>query len=165
MADIRFSDKPQLTALDGDEVIPGTSTNGGTDTASNAVAAGSDIRTTVKQLLAWILGKSRASSALSIVSGVVTIDLSLGDYFTCELTANVTSIAYTNGPSSGGRSIAIRWHQDSTGGRTVAQPSSHKAITGSDTAVQSAASAYTIQMLTTFDAGTRWEYSMKAGTA
>lgn len=101
---------------------------------------------------------------LSIASGVVNINCALGDYFTLSLTANVTSVTFSNLPGSGfGASLAIRIAQDATGGRTVALPSSFKAITGSDTSVQSAANAYTILHIETFDNGTRWEYSMKAG--
>lgn len=105
-------------------------------------------------------------TALSIAAGVVNIDCSLGDYFTISLTANVTSITFSNLPGSGkGAALIIRLQQDGTGSRTVALPSSFKAITGSDTAVQSAANAYTILSITTLDNGTRWEYSMKAGAA
>lgn len=107
-----------------------------------------------------------AVSALSIASGVVNIDCALGDFFTLALTANVTSITFSNLPASGHAvSIAVRMRQDGTGSRTVALPASFKAITGSDTAVQSPANAYTVLMITTFDQGTRWEYSMKGGTA
>ena len=104
-------------------------------------------------------------TALSISSGVVDIDLSLGDYFTLNHNANVTSVTFSNTPASPtGRTIGIRLKQDGTGGRTFALPSSFKAISGSDTAVQSAANAYTVLIATSFDQGTRWEYSMKAGT-
>lgn len=104
-------------------------------------------------------------TALSISSGVVNVDLDLGDYFTLAHTANVTSLTFSNTPASPtGRTIAIRSKQDATGGRTLSLPSSFKAITGSDTAVQSAANAYTMIVATSFDQGTRWEYSMKAGT-
>lgn len=106
----------------------------------------------------------RNVTPLSISSGVVNINCALGDYFTLSLTANVTSITFSNLPGSGfGASLAIRIAQDATGGRTVALPSSFKAITGSDTSVQSAANSYTILHIETFDNGTRWEYSMKAG--
>lgn len=102
-------------------------------------------------------------TALAISSGVVTVDLSLGDYFTLNHNANVTSLTFSNLPASpGGRTIAIRSKQDGTGSRTFALPSSFKAVTGSDTAVQSAANAYTLIIATSFDQGTRWEYSMKA---
>jgi hypothetical protein len=101
-------------------------------------------------------------TALSISSGVVNIDCALGDFFTLALTANVTSITFTNLPASGkGASLAIRMRQDGTGSRTVALPASFKATGGSDTAVQSAANAYTLLTLTTFDQGTRWEYAMQ----
>jgi hypothetical protein len=43
----------------------------------------------------------------------------------------------------------------------VALPASFKVTGGSDTAVQSAANAYTLLTLTTFDQGTRWEYAMQ----
>lgn len=163
MANIRFGDKPQLTWLDGAEVIPATSTNGGTDTSGNPVLAGNDIHLTPLQIEEWVKARRQAVNPLSIISGVATIDWSLpGDYFTLELTANVT-LAHSNIPSAGSR--AVRIHQDATGSRTFTHPSSHKAITGSDTSVQSAAGAYTILMLTTFDGGTRIEYSMKAGAA
>lgn len=123
---------------------------GGTWAAANAVAPVSDT----------------AVSSLSISSGVVNIDLSLGDLFTLSLTANITSITFSNLPSAGrGRSISIRIKQDATGSRTFALPSSFKAITGSDTAVQSPANAYTILNLSTLDQGTRWEYAMKACAA
>lgn len=105
-----------------------------------------------------------AVTALTISSGVVNIDCSKGDYFTLSLTANVTSITFSNVPASGrGQSIMIRVQQDATGSRTVALPTSFKAIAGSDTAIQAAANAYTIIAATTFDQGARWEYSMKAG--
>ncbi|WEN13708.1 hypothetical protein PY254_10670 [Rhodanobacter sp. AS-Z3] len=105
-------------------------------------------------------------SGLSIASGVVNIDCSLGDYFTLAHTANVTSLTFSNLPAAGmARTLMVRIKQDGTGGRTFAMPASFKAITGSDTAVQSAANAYTILAITTFDQGTRWEYSMKAGAA
>jgi lysophospholipase L1-like esterase len=108
-------------------------------------------------------GLGTAVAALSITSGVVNIDLSLGDLFTLALTANVTSITFSNLPASGrARSISVRMKQDATGSRTVALPSSLKVISGSDTAVQAAANAYTLLTMTTFDQGTRWEYAMKA---
>lgn len=103
-------------------------------------------------------------TALAIASGVVAVDTTKGDYFTLALTANVTSITFS-GSLTLGRTLMIRMRQDGTGSRTVALPSSFKAIDGSDTAVQSAANAYTILIITSVDGGTRWEYSMKKGAA
>lgn len=99
--------------------------------------------------------------ALAIASGVVNVDCALGDYFTLSLTANITSITFTNAPASGtGRALCIDLVQDATGGRTVALPSSFKAIGNSDTAVQSAASAKTRLIISTINGGTTWPYSM-----
>lgn len=100
-------------------------------------------------------------TVLSIAAGVVTVDCSLGDYFTLTLTANVTGITFSNLPASGvGRALCIDFTQDATGGRTVALPASFKAIGNSDTAVQSAANAKTRMILSTIDGGTTWPYSM-----
>lgn len=66
---------------------------------------------------------SNAVTALSINSGVVNIDLSLGDYFTLNLTDNVTSITFSNLPGSGrGFSKFIQITQ--TGAFTVDWPES-----------------------------------------
>lgn len=101
-------------------------------------------------------------TVLSIVAGVVTINCALGDYFTLALTANVTSIVFTNLPAANkGATLTIRLRQDGTGGRTVALPASFKVTGGSDTAVQSAINAYTLLIISTFDQGTRWEYAMQ----
>lgn len=144
-----------------------TTTLNDADTAG-IVQAGTLKAFKLSTLRAWLASKAVGSgvSALSIASGVVAIDLSLGDYFTLALTANVTSITLSNLPPSGvGRTMAIRFRQDATGSRTVALPSSFKAITGSDTAVQSSANAYTLLIATSVDQGTRWEYSMKGVAA
>jgi len=101
-------------------------------------------------------------TALSIASGVVNINCALGDYFTLLLTANVSSITFSNLPPSGrAKSIAIRIRQDATGGRSMALPSSLKATGGSDLAIQTAANAYTLLTMTTFDQGARFEYAMQ----
>lgn len=105
-------------------------------------------------------------TALSIASGVVNVDLSNGDYFTLTLTANVTSITFSNLPNSGkAQTIMVRILQDTTGSRTLALPASAKLTLGSDSAVNSAASSYTLLAMTTFDQGTRWEATLKAISA
>lgn len=99
-------------------------------------------------------------------AGVLTLDLNSGDLFytpTAGMTANITSIVFTGilgAVTNLGQSFRMRFRQDSTGGRTVAFPSSFKFRIGSDTAVQSAAGAYTLLEATTFDNGTRWECNM-----
>lgn len=105
---------------------------------------------------------SRAVTALSIVSGVVNIDLSLGRDFTLALTANVTSITFSNLPGSGYvAEFEMQITQDTTGSRTLALPSAFKALGGSDTVIASAANAVTVLSAKTFDNGATWRYAMQ----
>lgn len=141
------------------------------DNTASGLAA-TDVQEAVDELKAGLDAiptgptQGTAVTALSISAGVVTVDLSLGDLFTLSLTANVTSIVFTNPPSAGrGQAIAIQITQDGTGSRTVALPASFKATGGSDTAVQSAANAITILQATTFNAGTTWAYAMQERAA
>ncbi len=144
---------------------------GGSGGTPARLAAGTDgyVLTMVSGAPSWAAasggggGTDRSTvTALSISSGVVNIDCSLGDYFTLSLTANVTTITFSNLPAAGkGASIAVQIRQDGTGSRTVSLPSSSKATGGSDTSVQPAANAYTLLTLTTFDQGTRWAYAMQ----
>lgn len=118
-----------------------------------------DFDSTIKAR-AGLIGGSPVT-ALAIAAGVVNIDCSLGDYFTLALTANVTSITFSNLPASGiGRTLCVAIAQDATGSRTVALPASFKAIGNSDTAVQSAANAKTRLIMSTLDGGTTWPYAM-----
>lgn len=103
-------------------------------------------------------------SALTNTAGVVNIDLAGGanKTFTITLTANVTSITFSNLPASGYvGEIEVEIKQDSTGGRTLALPSSFKALGGSDTSIASAANAVTVISAKTFDQGTTWRYAMQ----
>lgn len=114
-------------------------------------------------LIAYKINQSFGSpvTALAIASGVANVDCSKGDYFTCALNANVTSITFSNVPAAGvGRTLCIDFTEDATGGWTVALPASFKAIGNSDTAVQSAANAKTRLIVSTTDGGTIWPYSM-----
>lgn len=100
--------------------------------------------------------------ALSISSGVVNIDLSLGQNFTLALTANVTSITFSNMPGSGfSAEFELQITQDATGGRTLVLPAAFKALGGSDTAIASAANAVTVLSAKSFDNGTTWRYAMQ----
>lgn len=103
-----------------------------------------------------------AVTALSIASGVVNIDLSLGKDFTLALTANVTSITFSGLAGAGFVSeFELQITQDATGGRTLVLPEAFKALGGSDTAIASAASAVTVLSAKTFDNGTTWRYAMQ----
>jgi hypothetical protein len=102
--------------------------------------------------------------ALSIASGVVAIDLQNGASrnFTLLLTANVTSITFSNLPASGYvGEVEIQIKQDATGSRTLALPAAFKALGDSDIAIASAANAVTVLSAKTWDQGTTWRYAMQ----
>lgn len=159
----RFSDNSQLVALAGTEVVPATSVAGGTDISSAAVPPGDDIKIPLAQLRAYVRRETVTTINVT-TAGALTLDYSLGDYFIVNLGANVTSMTISNPPSGGG-SIRVRFVQDATGSRTVVLPAAAKAITGTDTAVQSAAAAQSVLHLTTDNGGTSWGYSLKGVAA
>lgn len=104
---------------------------------------------------ATALGGAATVTALSIASGVVNIDCSLGDYFTLTLTANVTSITFSNLPGSG--KGASKWIEIAQGGSyTVAWPASFK-WAGGTAGVVSTASATDELAITTVNNGTAWK--------
>ncbi|MFC6349819.1 hypothetical protein H7691_06765 [Stenotrophomonas sp. CW117] len=157
MADKRFADNPQLAALAGTEVIPATSIDAGTDTASNPVAAGTDVGIPVRQLLGLKV------QAVVIASGVATVDCGHGLHrnHTLTLTGNVTLALANLAPAGYATEGEIRIVQDATGGRTLTLPPPFKPLGGSDTAVKSAASSVTILSFKTMNDGTTVEYAMQ----
>jgi len=106
---------------------------------------------------------SAVVTALSISSGVVNINCALGSYFTLALDANVTSITFSNIPTSGA-SIMVRFTQDSTP-RTVAWPASFKWAGGTAGSVSTGSGALDVLAITTFNAGTAWNATLAKGFA
>lgn len=157
MATKRFYANPQLAALAGTEIIPATSIAGGTDTASNPVAAGSDIKITVQQLL----GMKVHAAVLS--SGVATVDCGHGIHrnHTLTLTENATLALSNLAPAGYATEGEIRIVQDATGSRTLALPASFKPLGGSDTTVKSAAGGVTVLSYKTMTDGATVEYAMQ----
>lgn len=101
-------------------------------------------------------------NTLTNSSGTVTVDCSLGINFKITLSANVTTLTLSNLNGSGYvTEVEIEIKQDATGSRTLALPSSFKALGGSDTAIASAANAVTVLSAKTFDQGTTWRYAMQ----
>jgi len=95
-------------------------------------------------------------SALTVSAGSVTVDCSLGDYFTLAPTANVTGWTFTNVPPA--CSLMIGFTQDSTA-RTVAWPASFKWVGGAG-AVSTAAAAKDLLAITTLDGGATWRATL-----
>jgi hypothetical protein len=99
-------------------------------------------------------------TVLTPASGVVTIDCSLGHYFTLAPTANVTSIVFTNLPAAGkAQTIMVSFTQDSTA-RTVTWPASFKWAGGTAGAVSTGSGAIDVLALTTFNQGTTWNATL-----
>lgn len=117
-----------------------------------------DVQDAIDEIAAAIGGSpGSALSALSILSGVVNIDCSLGDYFTLAMTANVTSVTFSNLPAAGyAQTIMIRATQDGTGNRTMTMPSSFDWASGTVGVLSTAANAVDVLALTTFNQGTNW---------
>lgn len=90
---------------------------------------------------------------LSISSGDVALDCSLGDYFKLSPTANVTGWTISNVPPA--CSLMIEFTQDSTA-RTVAWPASAKWAGGSAGTVSTGSGAKDLIAMTTFDSGATW---------
>jgi hypothetical protein len=118
-----------------------------------------ETRRTTAQKVRELADRS-AATALAISGGVVNIDCALGDYFTLALTANVTSITFSNLPAAGhGASLMVRITQDSTP-RTVAWPASFKWAGGAAGAVSTGSGAKDVLAITSFDAGTAWQATL-----
>jgi len=143
--------------LAGTEVIPATSVAGGTDAASNPVAAGTDIKIPVRQMLGMKV------HAVAIVGGVATVDCGAGLHrnHTILLDSSATLELSNLAPAGYATEGEIRIAQDATGARTLALPASFKPLGGSDTAVKSAANGVTVLSFKTFNGGTTVEYAMQ----
>lgn len=105
-------------------------------------------------------GISEPVSALTNSSGTVAINCALGDYFTLALSANFTSMTFSNLPGSGkAQTIMVRITQDATGSRTATWPSSFK-WSGGAPALSTGANKVDVLALTTFDQGTTWNATL-----
>lgn len=105
-------------------------------------------------------GSSRNTVSALATSGSVTVDYSLGDYFTLSLAGNVTSWSFTNMPGSGkGATLMIRFTQDSSP-RTVAWPASFKWAGGVAGVVSTGSGDADLLAITTLDNGTTWEATL-----
>lgn len=96
-------------------------------------------------------------SALTPSAGVVTVDCSLGDYFTLAPTANITGWTFANVPPA--CSLMIGFTQD-TIARTVAWPASFKWAGGGAGAVSTGSGAKDLLAITTLDGGATWRATL-----
>lgn len=152
MADMKISDLTAAAALTSSDLA---------ELEQPGESAGTRSRKITLALLHAFFRK-RVVTALSIASGTVTVDCSLGEKFTLTLSANVTTLTLSNLLGSGfATEVEIEITQDGTGGRTFALPAAFKALGGSDTAIAAGANAVTVLTAVTFDNGTTWRYAMQ----
>ena len=157
MATKRIDANPQLSALVGTEVILATAVAGGTDTGSNPVAAGADIKIPVQQLLGMKV------HAVVVVGTVATVDCGHGLHrnHTLPLPGDVTLVLSNLAPPGYATEGEIRIVQDATGGRALTLPPAFKPLGGSDTTVKSAANGVTVLSYKTMNDGATVEYAMQ----
>lgn len=146
-----FPGNPAADPLTGAEIVP--LTQGGID------------KRTTTQDIADLAGDSIVSvESPANSSGTVTLDFDSKSKYVGAITlsANVTTLAFSNLPGAGNYAeYELHITQDGTGSRTFAIPASHKALGGSDTAIASAANAVTVLTASTVDNGTTWRYAMQ----
>lgn len=103
-------------------------------------------------------------AAPSNSGGTVTLNFASKSRYVgaITLTANVTTLAFSNLPGVGKYAeYELHITQDGTGGRTFTIPASHKPLGGSDTAIASAANKVTVLSASTVNNGTTWRYAMQ----
>jgi hypothetical protein len=100
-------------------------------------------------------------SALTISSGVVNIDCALGDYYTLALSANVTSITFSNLPAAAEAAAkTIKITQDASAAMTLAFPASFKWAGGTVGVVSTTLSAVDRLVIVSDDQGTTWHATL-----
>lgn len=127
--------------------------------ASVTVTAWQSVRTTASSLAASASDRS-ISTAVANSAGTVTLNYALGDYFTHVMTANVTTLAFSNLPGAGrGASLMLRITQDATP-RTFAWPASFKWAGGAVPSLSTGSGVVDVLSITTFDNGATWEATL-----
>jgi hypothetical protein len=100
---------------------------------------------------------------LGNISGLVTVNLALGNHFYATLVGNVT-FAFTNPPATGTAfSFMLELTQDATGSRVITWPGSVKLTNASLSATTTATNVY-LWILYTRTGGTKYRGAMVAET-
>lgn len=102
---------------------------------------------------------------LDSVAGVLTIDLSRGEYFTVTLTENVTSVVITNAPPAGFGASFILWiTQHASAAKTFTMPSAFDWAEGTVESISATLGAVDMLAATTRN-GAAWDVTLSKGRA
>jgi hypothetical protein len=103
-------------------------------------------------------GSAYTEKANNISSSSTTdFDCNLGNMFNVTMTSNITTLTFSNIPTSGRvYSVTLFLTQDATGSRTVTWPSSVKWSEGTSPTLTTAANKTDVITLVTFTGGTTW---------
>ena len=151
MSSIKISDMTAASALDGTEKLASVHNSG------NVAVTPSQVKTYVRK---------NTATAVTSSSGTLTLNASLGDYFTVTLTENVTTLAFSNLPGAGlGTTLMLQITQHASSPKTFAWPASFKWAGASAGTVSATNSAVDVLAITTFDNGTTWRATLANGFA
>jgi hypothetical protein len=122
--------------------------------ARYAQAIGGNLNLTVPIKLKQVV---ETQTTLSISAGVVSINMALGNIFTVVMNQNITSMTFTNIPSTGTVGyFTLILTQDSTGSRIVSWPASVLWANGVTPTLTAAPSDFDTITLITYNGGTNW---------
>jgi len=102
----------------------------------------------------------RTLTTVTSSAGVLTLDYSLGDYFRCILTENITSLVISNTAVNIGMSVWLEIVQHASAAKTFAFPASFKWEGGTVPAISTALSARDVLAFTSIDNGTKWDATL-----
>ena len=136
----------------------------GNATAISAAVAGTDylVPTSPAITTPTITGLNEVKTAPTIASGVLSLNCASGNVFHVSLNAAITSITFSNIPTTGtSYSFTLAFTADGTA-RAVTWPAAVKWAGGTAPTLTSTNAKVDIFVLTTWDGGTTW-YAMVGG--
>jgi hypothetical protein len=135
------------------------------DVTDRPVLDDGDVPTWTGSKFELLPGNEDSSFTSASVSGSVTVDLDTARVHRLTMTGNVTSVTFSNVPTSGtAAGLTLYLVQDGTGTRTVTWPASVKWPGGIAPVLSTAASAVDVIVMETTDGGSVW-YANFAGRA
>ena len=107
MADRRIDANPELQALAGTEVIPAQAMSGGTDTASNPVGPGDDIKIKTATLAPWLFALPLNLAKGDDIASASTTDIAAATGNYLHITGTTTITALGTAPSGATRLVVF----------------------------------------------------------